>query len=100
MPVFVMMTCLNGHFNDPLLDSLGEALMKAEAGGAVAVWASSGMTLPDGQALMNQQMVRLLFQTKDHQTLGDVTHAAKLSVSDNDIRRTWILLGDPTMQLK
>jgi hypothetical protein len=64
LPVFVMMTCLNGYFNDPVLNSLGEALLKAEAGGAVAVWASSGMTLPDGQATMNQQIVRLLFQSQ------------------------------------
>ncbi|HKQ08696.1 MAG TPA: C25 family cysteine peptidase [Blastocatellia bacterium] len=99
LPVFVMMTCLNGYFNDPVLDSLGEALLKAEGGG-VAVWASSGMTLPDGQATMNQQIVRLLFQSQSPQRLGDATRAAKLAVSDSDIRRTWILLGDPTMQFK
>jgi hypothetical protein len=43
LPVFVLMTCLNGYFDDPGLDSLGESLLKAEQGGAVAVWASSGM---------------------------------------------------------
>ena len=38
------MTCLNGYFQDPAMDSLAEALMKSEKGGAIAVWASSGMT--------------------------------------------------------
>src|SRR5258705_5347550 len=46
LPVFVMMTCLNGYFHDPALDSLAESLLKAENGGAVAVWTSAGMTEP------------------------------------------------------
>ena len=41
LSMFVMMTCLNGYFQDPVLDSLAESLLKAEHGGAVAVWASS-----------------------------------------------------------
>ena len=47
--VLVMMTCLNGYFQDPLLDAV----------------------------------VR-----------------AKASVGDQDIRPTWILFGDPTMQVR
>ena len=46
---------------DPTLDSLAEVLLKTERGGAVAGWASSGMTLPDGQALMNQELYRNIF---------------------------------------
>ena len=38
------MTCLNGYFHDPAFESLAQALMSAEGGGAVAVWAPSGMT--------------------------------------------------------
>jgi len=98
LPVFVMMTCLNGYFDDPGLDSLGESLLKAEHGGAVAVWASSGMTLPFEQTAMNQQLYRLLFQGGDNPLFGDVTRKAKLAIRDNDVRRTWILLGDPTMR--
>ena len=45
---FVMMTCLNGYFVDPQFDSMAESLLRAE-GGAVAVWASSGITVPSGQ---------------------------------------------------
>jgi peptidase C25-like protein len=101
LPVFVMMTCLNGYFDDPSLDSLGESLLKTQAGGAVAVWASSGMTLPEGQASMNQQLYRLLFCSSDGAPrIGDAVAKAKLGVADTDIRRTWILLGDPTMRLK
>jgi Peptidase family C25 len=102
--LFVMMTCLNGYFQDPLLDGLAESLMKIERGGAVAVWASSGMTLPMEQWLMNEQLYRLLFGrgglTAPPMTLGEAVMRAKASIGDQDIRRTWILFGDPTMQVK
>ena len=99
LPLFITMTCLNGYNLDPTLDSLAEALLKAERGGAVAVWASSGMTLPDGQALMNQEMYRNIF-TGQPTTLGVATAKAKAAVADLDVRRTWILFGDPTTRLK
>jgi hypothetical protein len=102
--VFVMMTCLNGYFQDPVLDGLAESLMKVEAGGAVAVWASSGMTLPMEQWLMNQELYRLLFGRGSlgapPMTLGEAVVRAKASIGDQDIRRTWILFGDPTMRVR
>ena len=80
-------------------DSLAESLMKVENGGAVAVWASSGLTQPAEQALMNQQLYRLLFG-EGGLALGEAARKAKAAVNDLDIRRTWILLGDPTMRFK
>jgi hypothetical protein len=100
LTMFVMMTCLNGYFQDPALESLGESLMKAQRGGAVAVWASSGMTLPADQALMNQELYRQLFRVGGAMTIGEAVSRAKSSVGDRDIRRTWVLLGDPSMKLR
>ena len=100
LPMFVMMTCLNGYFQDPVLDSLGESLLKAERGGAVAVWASSGMTLPTDQTLLNQELYRLMFNRGQTMTIGEAVIRAKAASSDSDVRRTWILLGDPAMKLK
>jgi peptidase C25-like protein len=99
LSLFTLMTCLNGYFIDPTLDSLGERLLRAESGGAVAVWASTGQCEPTGQALMNQEFHRLLFGATP-MTIGEAATAAKLAVSDTDIRRTWALLGDPTMRLR
>jgi photosystem II stability/assembly factor-like uncharacterized protein len=99
LPLFITMTCLNGYFQDPALDSLAESLLKAERGGAVAVWASSGMTTPDKQAMMDQEMFRLLFG-RGTLTLGEATLKAKAATGDRDVRRTWILFGDPTMKLR
>ena len=97
--MFVMMTCLNGYFNDPALDSLGESLMKAE-GGSVAVWASSGMTMPGEQAVVNQELYRLLFNQDQRLTIGEAAMRARRATNSLDVRRTWILFGDPTTKLK
>jgi hypothetical protein len=99
LPFFVSMTCLNGFFQTPYADTLAEVLLKAKGGGAVAVWTSSGMTEPDKQAVMNKELIRLLFG-RERLTIGEATAKAKASVGDQDVRRTWILFGDPTTKLK
>jgi hypothetical protein len=99
LPFVVAMTCLNGFFQDVYSDSLAEALLKAKQGGAVAVWTSSGLTEPDKQAVMNKELVRLLFNG-EKLTLGEATKRAKAVISDPDVRRTWILFGDPTTMLR
>ncbi len=93
------MDCLNGYFQDPMNESLAEALMRNEQGGAIAVWGSSGMTLPYEQSLINQQLYSTLFG-KTNLTLGEHVRFAKLAAADPDVRRTWILFGDPTLRLK
>jgi len=93
------MTCLNGLFHDIYTESLAEAMLKAEGGGAVAVWASSGMTEPGGQAIMDKELIRLLFNGESL-TIGEAAMRAKRATADQDIRRTWILFGDPTTRLK
>jgi hypothetical protein len=98
MSLFVLMTCLNGFFHDPLGESLAESLMKCERGGAVAAWASSALTTPGGQSAINRRLYELLFAGK--QTLGEAAMKAKLATSDPDVRRTWILFGDPTTRIK
>jgi hypothetical protein len=101
LPLFLMMTCLNGYFLDPGAFSLAEGLMKAETGGAIAVWASSGMTAPGEQMLMNQELYRFIFPGGGQPvTLGEAMANAKAAINDRDVRRTWILFGDPTTRLR
>jgi hypothetical protein len=99
LSLYVMMTCLNGFFHDPAVESLAEALLRAEQGGAAAVWASTGMTLPEEQVLMNRELYRQMFANRGAR-MGDVTRAAKGAITDTDVRLTWVLLGDPTMKVK
>jgi hypothetical protein len=97
--VWVLMTCLNGYFDDPALESLGESVMRAPGGGGIAVWASSGMCDPAQQALLNQEFYKVLFGG-EALTIGEAAVRAKPAVADQDVRRTWILLGDPSMRLR
>jgi hypothetical protein len=104
LPVMVLMNCLNGYFADAGSEALGEALVKAPNGGAVAAWASTGMTQPEAQAAVNQAFYRLLLPGSlrggQGLTLGEAARQAKLATADRGVRRTWVLLGDPSMRLR
>jgi hypothetical protein len=99
LPLFVMMTCLNGYYQDPSRESLAESLMRAETGGAVAVWASSGLTGPVPQLEMSTALYQQLFGSQSI-TLGEAVMKAKRKTSVVDVRRTWILFGDPAMRIR
>jgi hypothetical protein len=98
LPFLVSMTCLNGFFYDPSFESMAEAFLKAERGGAVAVWASSGLTFPPEQILMNRRLIQLLFNGQGL-TIGEAVALSKQAFMNMDVRRTWILFGDPTTKL-
>jgi hypothetical protein len=97
-PFVIAMTCLNGYFQDVYTVALAKALIKAPGGGAVAVWASSGLTGAASQSMLDQAMIRALYGAPSR-TLGEAAVVAKGAVSDRDIRRTWILFGDPATKL-
>jgi len=49
---------------------------------------------------MNRQLYRRLFSGETAPRLGEAVRVAKSAVNDIDIRRTWLLIGDPSMRLK
>jgi len=99
LPVYLLMDCLNGFFHDVYAESLAESLLLAPNGGAVAVWASSGFTQQSPQSTMNQAFLHL-FAGNPNQSLGRLVLQAKAGTTDSDVRRTWILFGDPAMKLQ
>src|SRR5581483_10330261 len=98
-PFVISMDCLNGLFHDVYETSLAQSLMLAPNGGAMAVWASSGLTDSVPQFGMDQAVMQYLF-ANPAQTIGEATKNAKQGVADPDVRSTWILFGDPSMKLK
>ena len=48
---------------------------------------------------MDQKALALLLQ-KPETTLGEAMVQAKAGIRDVDVRRTWVLFGDPTMRLR
>ena len=99
LPLFVIMNCLNGFFHDVYTQSMAEALMLSPKGGAVAVWASSGLTAPDPQFAMDRTLAKTLF-AGSNVALGDAVLGAKSSIADQDVKKTFILFGDPAMRLQ
>jgi uncharacterized repeat protein (TIGR01451 family) len=97
LPFVVAMNCLNGYFNDLFTESIAEALLKSQNGGAIGVWASSALTAPDQQLNMNLELYRQLFGSSI--SIGDAILKAKAAAQDKDVRRTFILFGDPTLKL-
>jgi hypothetical protein len=78
---------------------MSEAFLKAPGGGAVAAFASSGLTFPDGQHQMSEQLYTLLYGAQPI-ALGDAIKIAKGATSDIDVRRTWIFFGDPSIKIR
>jgi hypothetical protein len=97
-PIVVAMTCLNGYFHDVYTDSLAETLQRAP-NGAVAVWASSALTSPEVQLPANEILLQALLAPGEVR-LGDAVVAAQKSSFTPDIRRTFILFGDPAMRVR
>jgi uncharacterized repeat protein (TIGR01451 family) len=99
LPVFLIMDCLNGFFQDVYAQPLGVTLMLAPNGGAVGVLASSGLNQPSPQTKLDALVVQGAMNGQGT-TLGDAIVKAKSHIGDLDVRRTFILLGDPAMRVK
>ena len=99
LSLYLMMTCLNGFTHNAGTDSLAESLVKSN-NGAIAVWASSGTTGADGQAQLSRTATNLLFNSPQPLRIGVIIRTAKQATGDQDIRRTWQLIGDPTIFIR
>jgi MYXO-CTERM domain-containing protein len=95
--VLLAMTCLNGVFQSVWKTGVAEAMLLADRGGAVAAFASSGLTYASDQAVLNQKLLDGLLGRG--LTLGEAILQAKAEVTDPDVQNSWILLGDPAMRI-
>jgi hypothetical protein len=99
LPVFLIMNCLNGFFQDVYAQPLAVTLLLAPNGGAVAVLASTGLNQAPPQTMLDSLVVQNALNAKAT-TLGESILKAKSQISDPDVRRTYVLFGDPAMQVK
>ncbi|MGI8812156.1 MAG: C25 family cysteine peptidase [Pyrinomonadaceae bacterium] len=98
--IFTMLTCLNGYFVNLTSDSFAESLAKATNGGAVAVWASAGLTTPDVQEIMAARFLTKLADG-DIPKMGDLVRDAKSAIpGGSDVRLSWALIGDPMLKVR
>jgi hypothetical protein len=99
LPVFFIMDCLNGFFQGVFGQPLAVTLILAPNGGGVAVLASSGLNQAPPQAKLDALIVKSVLSSPPP-TLGDAIVAAKSQIDAAVVRKTYILFGDPAMQVK
>jgi hypothetical protein len=99
LPVFLIMDCLNGFFQDVYEEPLAVTLMLAPNGGAVAVLASSGLNQATPQTILDKLVVQAAMGPSQY-ALGDAIVKAKSGITDLAVRKTYNLLGDPAMRMK
>jgi hypothetical protein len=102
-PLLFTMNCLNGYFLPPLVDSLSEALVKAEGKGAIAAFSPSGLSLDDAAHLYHKALLAELLSGR-HARLGDAILAAQSDYAATgafpELLRIYNLLGDPALSLR
>jgi hypothetical protein len=99
LPVFLIMDCLNGFFQDVYAQPLAVTLLLAPNGGGVAALASSGLNQSPPQTKLDKLVIGDAFNSA-RPTLGESILNAKSHIGDPAVRRTYILFGDPAMQVK
>jgi hypothetical protein len=102
-PLLLTMDCLNGYFVTPNLDSLPEALLKAEGRGVVAAFSPSGLSL-DGPAHEYHRAVMAELASGQHARLGDAILAAQRTYAETglmpELLDVYGLLGDPALRIR
>src|SRR4029077_13673037 len=99
LPVFLIMECLNGLFQDVIEAPLAVTLVRAPNGGGVAVLASSGLNQAPPQTMLDKIIVKETFNSA-RPTMGESILKAKSHIGDPGVLRTYTLFGDPAMQIK
>ena len=106
LPLVFTVTCLSGFFQHPTTPSLGEVLLRAPSGGAVAALVPSSAALLGDQRLMSDALAHALAeQGATGRTLGEVIQEAQTnppitSAGTREILLTFNLLGDPALRLR
>ncbi|MGA8763768.1 MAG: C25 family cysteine peptidase [Candidatus Sulfotelmatobacter sp.] len=99
LPVFLILNCLNGFFQDVYEQPLAVTLELAPNGGAVAVLASSGLNQSSPQVMLDKLVVQNAFSPAQP-ALGVAILRAKTQLADPVVRATYVLFGDPAMAIK
>ena len=100
LSIFTMLTCLNGYFLTITSKSLSETLLDSPNGGAVAVWASTGLTTPRPQEVLASRFYSQI-GVGNITRMGDLIRDAKATVAgSSDVRLSWALIGDPMLKVR
>lgn len=98
LPVISALTCLINYYEYPGFAALGELLTLNPGGGAVAVWAPTGLSFNSQAVALNETLFRIVFQ-EGSDSLGE---AIRDTLAETPLTRpfmglTYTLLGDPAV---
>ena len=102
-PIVLTMSCLNGLFTHPEIESLAEALLWNSKGGAVAALAPTSLTLTTDQTILSQAFADQLSENPGA-TIGEILLNAQREIPGEnpgavEVLLTFLLFGDPAMNL-
>jgi len=100
-PFVSALTCVVGRFDIPDFDTLAEALLLKDGGGAIALWSPAAFSMNADAKRLGSQHVSAI-AGGGHTTIGDSVRAALAAYlldehDDDDLPRKLILLGDPAV---
>lgn len=102
LPVLLEMTCFTGSFHVPGFPTLDESLIRAESGGVIAAWGSSGLGIATGHRWLAKGFMMSVYNQRNV-NLGSATLAGRLNVAVAgfylDLIDTFNLFGDPATNL-
>ncbi len=103
LPFMAPMTCYDGFFHAPGIPSLGESIVRAPGGGAIASWSPTGLGVAMGHDYLNRGLYQAIF-FDDVVQLGPATTQGKLYLYSHtggyrELLDTYLLFGDPALAL-
>jgi len=103
LPVITAMTCLAGLFSIPGYDSISELLVMKPNGGAIAMWAPTGLSINEQAKVLDEEFIRTVYGPDQERTLGLAIISAfekyHTHRSERFIFEIYNLLGDPALEL-
>ena len=94
-----------GRYELPGITSLGEALVLRPNGGAIAVFAPSGLSIHNAAAILDEALIEAMLDPQV-ETLGEAAvqaltaYAANEEVEFDHMLRIYHLLGDPALRIE
>jgi hypothetical protein len=101
LPIMTAMTCVAGRFEIPGHEVFAESMLLDSDGGAIAVWAPSGLSINEEAVNLDEYLVQSIFQD-GAATLGEAVMAALSDYASGEDHLRYMLeiynlLGDPAL---
>jgi hypothetical protein len=102
-PLLLTLNCLNGFFHFPPMNSLSEALLKAQGKGVVAAFSPTGLSVNDPAHVFHKAVLQEIL-SGSHARLGDAVLAAQDDYAQTgafpELLSIYHVLGDPALRIR